>query len=72
MCCNDCKEITDFGDITKNSLVEIWHNEKYKKLREAMRSGHRSNYLFCKDCDVVDAGEREIFIRGVLQEKGLL
>lgn len=72
MCCNDCKEITDFGDITKNSLVEIWHNVKYKKLREAMKSGHRSCYPFCKDCDVVDAGEREMFIKGVLQEKGLL
>lgn len=59
MCCNDCKEISDFGDVTKNSLMEIWRNEKYAKLREAMKTGDRRNYPFCRECDVVDAGGRE-------------
>lgn len=67
MCCNDCKEISDFGDITKSSLVEIWRNEKYVKLREAMKTGDRRNYLFCKECDVVDAGGRERQIKEILK-----
>lgn len=69
MCCNDCKEITDFGDITQNSLSEIWNNSKFQKLREAMSGGYRSSYPFCKECDVVDAGEREIYIRQILKDE---
>lgn len=58
MCCNDCREITDFGNAETENLFDIWRNEKFKKLREAMKYG-RDNYAFCKECDVVDAGSRE-------------
>lgn len=68
MCCNDCKEISGFGDITENSLLEIWNNEKFNELRKAMSAG-RSAYPFCKECDVVDAGEREEYIKRTLQRK---
>ncbi len=69
MCCNDCKEITDFGNVTKNTLLEIWNNEKFNELRKAMTAG-RSAYPFCTECDVVDAGEREEFIRRTLRKDG--
>lgn len=39
MCCNDCKETSDFGNITKNYLLEIWNNDKFHKLRKAMETG---------------------------------
>ena len=71
ICCNDCKEISDFGNIEKNSLTEIWENEKYKVLREAMKTGDRRNYPFCIECDVVDAGEREKQIKRILNAKGV-
>ena len=58
MCCNDCKEITNFGNAESENLFDIWRNEKFKALREAMRKG-RDNYGFCRECDVVDAGSRE-------------
>ena len=63
MCCNDCKEITEFGDVAEDSLLEIWHSEGFKKLRNAMLTGNRTNYPFCKECDVVDAGGHERQIR---------
>lgn len=62
MCCNDCKEISNFGNITQNTLLEIWNNEKFHRLRIAMMKG-RNNYPFCSECDVVDAGGREKQIR---------
>lgn len=68
ICCNDCKEISGFGDVTQNSLLEIWNNEKFEKLRKAMRTGDRRNYPFCKECDVVDAGGRERQIEKILRE----
>lgn len=66
MCCNDCKEVSGFGDITQNSLLDIWNNEKFNELRKAMATG-RSAYPFCKECDVVDAGEREAYIKHELR-----
>lgn len=62
MCCNDCFEETHFGNVRDNSLVEVWNNEKFTDLRNKMRNG-RDSYLFCKECDVVDAGGREKLIK---------
>lgn len=65
MCCNDCFEVTDFGDANKESLLKIWKNDRFGRLREKMRNG-RNCCKFCKECDVVDAGsrEKEISIEG--------
>lgn len=67
MCCNDCKEVSNFGDVKSNSIPEIWRNEKFHALRSAMLHG-RSTYPFCVECDVVDAGGREQQIRQILQK----
>lgn len=61
MCCNDCFEVTAFGDVTQDRLRDIWRNEKFTELRKAMRQG-REHYPFCVECDVVDAGSREKII----------
>lgn len=58
ICCNDCLETTDFGDVRHEKLVDIWNGDKFVELREAMRKG-RDQYPFCVECDVVDAGSRE-------------
>lgn len=62
MCCNDCNENSSYGDITKNSLFDIWQNNKFKDLRKNMAEG-RNHHFLCKKCDVIDAGERERFIK---------
>ena len=67
MCCNDCKEVSNFGNIAQNTLLEIWNNKKFYELRSAMMKG-RDSYLFCQECDVVDAGEREKQIK-LLQKR---
>lgn len=63
ICCNDCLEVTDFGNISTESLVEIWNNKKFQELRMKMKLG-REHYPFCTECDVADAGIREKMIRG--------
>lgn len=60
-----CFEKTNFGDITTEHIEDIWNNKKFSNLRKAMRKG-RLNYPFCKECDVVDAGEREESIRAII------
>lgn len=64
MCCNDCKECSCFGDISKDKILNIWENEKFQDLRKAVSKG-RDKYEFCKECDVVDAGEREAYIKSI-------
>ena len=67
MCCNDCKEITDYGNVNVQSIKEIWCNAKFHALRKSMWGGDRS-FPFCRECDVLDAGEREEYIQEVISE----
>lgn len=61
MCCNDCYEVTDFGNVTEQGLKAIWSGIKFRTIRESMIGGRK--HPFCSECDVLDAGERENEIR---------
>lgn len=61
LCCNDCYEVTEFGNVNSESLYQIWTGEKLTAFRKRMTRG-RSNCDFCRNCDVVDAGSREKMI----------
>lgn len=62
LCCNDTKEVTEYGNVWNQDLIEIFRNEKFTMLRNRMREG-RNHCEFCKYCDVVDSGIRLRFIR---------
>ena len=62
LCCNDCFEITSFGNLNDTSLLDIWQGEEYSRAREAIAKG-REKYPFCKECDVSDSGFREKIIK---------
>lgn len=64
LCCNDCFEVTEYGDLSKQSLVDIWTGNKLTEVRRRMREG-RLNFPFCVECDVVDSGFREKLIENV-------
>lgn len=40
------------GDLKKNSIKEIWNNERYTKLRELHEKGEWYKHPICKDCEV--------------------
>ena len=65
LCCNDCYEVTDYGRVGEKSLIEIWRGKKFQSVRMAMRRG-RMNLEFCQNCDVVDAGGRERYIKNII------
>ncbi len=62
LCCNDTKEVTDYGNVWRQDLIEIFRNEKFAMVRDRMREG-RNRCEFCRYCDVVDSGIRLRFIR---------
>lgn len=61
LCCNDCFEVTDYGNINDQPLLDIWTGNKFVEVRERMRQG-RLNFPFCVECDVLDSGIREKMI----------
>ncbi|MCH5279922.1 MAG: SPASM domain-containing protein [Lachnospiraceae bacterium] len=62
LCCNDCYEVTDYGNVSKQTLVEIWESPQFIDLRKEMQKG-RLAVPFCVECDVVDSGFREQLIK---------
>lgn len=51
-CCDTYGEMT-MGDLTKNSINEIWNSDTYKKLNKLMIKG-RNKIKICKYCDFID------------------
>ena len=51
ICCNDALGFTDMGDVSKDSLVNIWWGEQFKEVREKINAGGRGKVEFCRYCD---------------------
>ena len=52
LCCNDPLGQMTMGDVSVNSLYDIWNSDGYKKLREKIRT-NRSLIKKCEYCDTV-------------------
>lgn len=66
LCCCDAKEVTNLGDVNKQTISEIFNSEKYNQVRESLKNG-RNGYGFCKYCDFIDAGLRQKEIKKYLK-----
>jgi len=49
-CCVDWSRKTCVGDVTKESLVDIWNGDALQKLRLQHLSGHREANEACRNC----------------------
>ena len=52
LCCNDSLGQMTLGDLTQNSITEVWNNNKFAKIRSAMSYG-RQNIKLCANCDTI-------------------
>lgn len=50
LCCNDAYGQITLGNVTQQTLENIWYGEDYKRIRAAIRKG-RKKCLLCKSCD---------------------
>ncbi|MBP2657243.1 MAG: radical protein [Firmicutes bacterium] len=55
LCCNDPLGKNTLGDLTKNSVLEVWNNDRFKMVRKALYEG-RKNWNHCKFCDAFNLG----------------
>ncbi len=50
LCCNDALGEFTMGDLTKESLTEIWYGKSYTKIRKKLTVS-RQEISLCKNCD---------------------
>lgn len=51
LCCNDALGKYTMGDVSTNSIAEIWESPKYKSIRQEMLTNGRKNLMLCQACD---------------------
>ena len=54
LCGQDMDAKMNLGDINKQSIAEVWHGEKFRKVRELHTTGRRNEISFCVGCRLFD------------------
>lgn len=52
VCPQDWKFATEYGNVNKDNLVDLWNSQKLFGIRSAHLKGLRNKINYCKDCDV--------------------
>ena len=55
LCCNDPLGKNTLGDLSKESILDVWYGEKFNEVRDALNRG-RKNLEHCIYCDVFNLG----------------
>ncbi len=73
-CCRDYNGDNRMGNAANESLVEIWHNELYRRLREQLRTGHYGENEVCRKCMQIyyTPTEQSADLRGTPPSTGLV
>lgn len=50
LCCNDALGQYTMGDLSKESILDVWYGDKYRQIRKAISEG-RKNIEICNTCD---------------------
>jgi len=51
LCCQDWQFTQVLGDAKRETLLDIWTNEFYDKIRNELKNYNRANNLLCAKCD---------------------
>lgn len=52
LCANDAYGQVTLGDTARQSLLEIWHGDNYRRLRDELTTNGRRHLPVCNRCDV--------------------
>ena len=50
-CCFDSTNLSDFGNLTSSTLMDIWRNSHFDQLRTNLMNGNRKICALCSACD---------------------
>jgi len=52
-CINDFCGINEMGDLHTDSLLAIWHGDRFTRLRQQLNNGNRAANPLCSQCDYI-------------------
>ncbi|MBQ8039860.1 MAG: SPASM domain-containing protein [Lachnospiraceae bacterium] len=52
LCCSDALGQMTLGDLTRESLMEVWNGPAYRGIRKRLKDAGRAGIRLCKDCDM--------------------
>lgn len=52
-CCMDYNGTLYMGNVTNNTIRQIWNNQTYKKIREDFKKLNYKEYQVCRNCDLI-------------------
>ena len=52
-CCADFAEDQIMGDLSTQSILDIWNSKEYQAIRQAHVDGNLEDYKLCRGCDAV-------------------
>lgn len=55
LCCNDALGKNTLGDVSRDSLVNVWNNDRFMMVRKCLAEG-RGNWKHCEYCDTFSVG----------------
>jgi len=55
VCCNDVYYENIVGDLSKESLLEVWRGERLRRIREELDNNGRRNINPCRNCDTINS-----------------
>jgi len=55
LCCNDPLGKNTLGDLTKESILDVWYGEKCRQVRKLIGAG-RDKWDYCRHCDFFTLG----------------
>jgi len=50
LCCNDYDGKVSMGDLTRQTVSEVWFGDKFERYRSAQKGGSRKNLELCEGC----------------------
>jgi len=56
LCCNDPYGKNTLGDLTNETVMDVWMGEHFRKVRDCLYKG-RSSWEYCRFCDTFSSGK---------------
>ena len=53
LCCVDMESRVILGDLTKDSIIDIWQGLQIKQVRKMAKQRRRKEMVLCRDCDLL-------------------
>jgi radical SAM protein with 4Fe4S-binding SPASM domain len=53
MCCQDVFNKNVMGNVWQTSIAEVWHGERFQKVRKSILANCRSEIPMCRECDFI-------------------